>query len=170
MSQETQQALELTSVRTASKASKHARALHKCSPGFPTLSCWPLLSPHRPGQGGLPCEGLGLSAQFMALAAPPPGWVSACASLFFLSYIIIYAFFLQPWVYSSPSASLQTVFGEHCTTHRCIFGVFLGQVRSKLLSYCSTISVDPHHLVFDSVIKVLSTLLVFFRESIFLFY
>ena len=77
----------------------------------------------------------------MALAAHPPGWAFACASLFFLSYMIIYVFFLQPCVYRSPSASFQIVFSEHYTTCRCIFDAFLGtgelQVGVLLLHHLS---------------------------------
>ena len=123
-----------------------------------------VLQPARAGLGA--CEGLGLSAQSMALAAHPPGWASACASLFFLSYMIIYAFFLQPCVYRSPSARLQTVFVEHRTTLD-VFVVFSwGRVSSKVMSSCCPISADPHHLVFDGVIRVLSTV-DFFESQLF---
>ena len=133
MSQGTQQSLELTSVHTASKASKH-----KCSPGFPKLSCQFLLSSNQPGQGSSPLCRSRTECPIHGSGCSSP---RVGTSLFFLSYTIIYVFFLQPCVFRSPSASFQIVFSEHYTTFRCIFDAFLGtgelQVGVLLLHHLS---------------------------------
>ena len=50
-------------------------------------------------------------------------------SLLFPSYLILCGSFLQSWLYSSLSTNLQLVFSENCPTYRCIFDVFVGEVR-----------------------------------------
>ena len=99
--------------------------LRKRRAGFPTPSCWCLLSRDRPGRARRLWRSRTEGPMHASGCSSPR--VGVClSSLFSLSCMILYAFFLQPWVYRSPSASLQTVFGEHCTTRRCVCGVFLG--------------------------------------------
>ena len=50
-------------------------------------------------------------------------------------------YFLQSWLYRSPSASFQLVFSVSCSTYRCIFYVFVVEEVSSLSSY-STILID----------------------------
>lgn len=53
------------------------------------------------------------------------------------SYLIMCGFFLQPWLYRSPSASFQLVFSENCSTCRCSFDVFVegGEFHILLLHH-----------------------------------
>ena len=50
----------------------------------------------------------------------------------------MWEYFLYPWLYRH-SASLQIVFGEDCSTCRCIFDIFMGGGKLHILSSSSAI-------------------------------
>ena len=129
---------------------------------------WAPVSPIIPptSKGGLspPCRTTGLGCPFFGLTCSLPR-VGVCPcnlpfplsrlpgaqvpnwSLFFPSYPITYASFLQPWLLRSPSSSFKLVFSENYSTCRCIFYVFLwGGELHILLSY-STILISTPSLI-----------------------
>ena len=75
--------------------------------------------------------------------------------VFFFSprYLIMWEYFLQPGLHRS-SASLQIVFHENCSTCRCIFDIFMGGGKLRILSSSSAILIPIHITLLFNVIRV----------------
>lgn len=105
------------------------------TPGLECLICG---SNHSlPREGFCPCNSL------FPLSFPPRGQVPTWL-LLFLSYPILCAPFLQPWLYRGLSANLHLVLSENCVTCRCIFWCVLGRRRvlhpPSLLSWLKSLN------------------------------
>ena len=60
----------------------------------------------------------------------PPRPTSSILMIFFPSYYGYMEVFLAAWVYRRSLARFQLVFFENCSTHRCIFDLYVGQMSS----------------------------------------
>ena len=82
----------------------------------------------------------------------PPRATSSILMIFFPSYYGYMEVFLAAWVYRRSLARFQLVFFENCSTHRCIFDLYVGQMSSVsasaiLIPLPRPLSIPNHCLV-----------------------
>lgn len=183
VSQEARQQLERTSVHPPRWASMPVLLMNgvQASRSLPVSPCCPPSSQ----RDSSPCIGLQdqVPNSWLSLLTPQGGCLPVYSSfsseslpgaqvltwsLFFPSYPVTHISFLQPWMYRSPFASFQIVFSENYSTCRSIFDVLLrgGEVCVHLLHNLDWSPVS-YLLLFDSLIKDLSVLLIFSKSQIF---